>query len=225
MQNISKYVEENKLKLTQNEILNLFNDREKNKNKIIKSQLPLVLLLAGSYSSTTNYSVDDLFSYGLEGLTNALYTFKIDTPATFTTYANKCIKTALNGYVYHNTTKTVIKQPSSNFRGITIPKAYLMTELSDDEYNFEEKITDSNEPKKCNEEEIYNLIYDCLKPSYAYIVTQYLGINEEENKTFNKIAEEQNKTRENIRQQYHKAIQILKDNEDFKYHFRTMFNL
>jgi DNA-directed RNA polymerase specialized sigma subunit len=63
-----KYLRENHMSISKKELENMFNDKEKNKDKIIRSQFAMVLMLVSKFSHTTGHSTSNLISYALEGL-------------------------------------------------------------------------------------------------------------------------------------------------------------
>lgn len=224
MKQLSKYVEENKLILTQNEIKKLFNNTQKNQDLIIKTQLPLILSIANSFSKTTGTSIEALFSKGLEATFKALFKYKITSDATYTTFNKKVVTNALKDYRLHN--DNTIKQPAKN-KDLPTIKAYPFSNfINEKDEPFENNISSFIEEKYYSDEDkLEAIINDNLKPSYATIVINYFGINKNKPKTFDEVAEELNTTKQNVHDKYQKAITKLQANKHFKALLKNLYNL
>ncbi|OCK42515.1 hypothetical protein BA195_10085 [Tenacibaculum soleae] len=223
MQPLQKYVEQNKIKLTQDQIKELCNNKERNQDLIIKSQLPLVLNISNSFNSTTGANIEDLFSKALEATHNALINYDNKSNASFTTYAKISIINALKDYRLHN--NNIIKQPSKN-KELSNTKAYCFSSFnSEDNKAIEDTIEDTTNSIYSDEDKLEQLIKDNLKADYANIVILYFGINQDKSKVCIEIAEELNTTKQNINDKLLKALNKLKSNTHFKTLLKKLYNI
>lgn len=222
---IQKYVEQNKIKLSQDEIKELFDNRKLNKTKIIQSQLPLVLNICASFQQTTNNNIEDLFSYGLEALNNAFETFNPDANTTFTTYAKKCIENGVKDYRIH--INSLIRKPIRNTNNITVPVANVFSSYinNEDESTPFDNITDEDNSRISDEDALIKLLKDNLKPVEAYIIIQYFGLGEDKKKTLAEIGDELNRTKEAIRLRKEYILNKLKSNERFLILLKRLYHI
>lgn len=226
--NLSKYVNDNKLKFTPDEIKQLFQDKDKNRNKIISSQLPLALNIADSFNKTTGIDIDYLFSYALEGLLNALDTFSPDdkSNSTFTTYSKTCITNSIIYSTRYNK-MNIINKPYQNVKNEPVPIAYTFTSLlrnynEDDEFGIENNISDDSRPYSDNEDKLESEIRKQLKPKVADVVILYLGINQDKALTFKEIGKLKDKSSQAVHLSYHTGLSKLKENERFKKYLNNL---
>ncbi|WP_339875245.1 sigma-70 family RNA polymerase sigma factor [Olleya marilimosa] len=223
MQPIQKYVEQNKIKLSQDEIRQLFQDKELNESKIIQSQLPLALKLTTNKCAYTSADIEDVFSYALEALKNAFSTYQPDNAASFTTYAKKCIENGINNYKLFNT--NVIKQPSRNQELSKIKAFTFSSFVSDDETIPFENIPIIEDTRISDEDALIKLLQDNLKPSYSYIIIQYYGIGQDKPKTLKEIGELINTSRQDVEIKLKRILNKLKNNERFIYLLKKKYEL
>ncbi|WP_339875241.1 sigma-70 family RNA polymerase sigma factor [Olleya marilimosa] len=229
MQNLQKFISSTKTKLSQEEILELFQDKESNQNTIAASQFPLVHWLAKSYSTTTNKDIDELFSDGLEALSVAINTFNPDKNTSFTSYARTCIQNYFNRTI---NTDNIIRLPSRYDKEIK-PTAYTFTQLTkvDDDYEFSISSTitnddDLNYSYLSNEDILINLIKEHLTlPNWAYIVISNLGLNLDKKKTYLELAEELNVTKQYVGQVNKNGLKKLMNNQQFKSKLKELYQL
>jgi len=99
---LSKYVRKQQINLKKEEIIELFKDREANKDTIVKSQLALALNQANKYSLTTKFTIDECFSFALEAILTAINSFNPEKSDNFTGYASMAIKTNMIGQIKNN---------------------------------------------------------------------------------------------------------------------------
>jgi RNA polymerase sigma factor (sigma-70 family) len=190
---LSKYVNDNYIKLSNEEIFKLFDNRTKNKNTIVKSQLPFLLKIADSFSKTTKSNIDDLFSDGLIVLSKSIDDFITINNVPFTSYFKTCLN---NKFV--TITNRVNNKNTVNY---TYP-------FSSFDYDFNKESSTNYEPNY-NENEIINIIKKNLNTKQSDIVIKYLGISGDV-MTFKEISEEYNQSYQNIAEQYHIGLRKLK---------------
>lgn len=70
------------------------------RNKIIESNIPLVKNIASMYAKITGLNVEDLCSYGYEGLIYAVTMYDFDSYNTFYNYTYSCISGYINVGIY-----------------------------------------------------------------------------------------------------------------------------
>ncbi|OCK42516.1 hypothetical protein BA195_10090 [Tenacibaculum soleae] len=228
MQYLINYVTDNYIQLDIQNVKDLFQDKERNQDTIIKSQLPLVYKLANSYSITTPITIEELFSIGLEALLDASQRFDNSNGASFTSYASKVITSHYSNHIHSN---RLIPIPHSKSEAIK-PVAFTFSQLTKDDENESFISTtlsnniDLNYSYLSNEDVLIQLIEDTLNnPKWASIVVEVLGIGMFKKKKQIEIAEENNTTKQNIGQMYNKAINRLKNNKAFKNKIRGLYNL
>ena len=213
---ISKYVEDNTIKLSQVEIRELFNDKENNKNIIIKSQLALALSIADSFSKTTEYTVESLFSEAVMALTSAHRLYDHNHKATFTTYA----KTAMTNKLSNIRNEDLIRKPGMNTKNHLIPKTSLFCDLMerDDDGKYDEfDVIDDSDVYESFEDEYVEAVKKYSKNDKGSdIVLRYLGLGYDKAMTFPEIAKLYGMTYQGIRLLYHNEIERLQNNDIFK---------
>ena len=212
---LSKYVEDNKIVLSQVEIRKLFKDKEHNRNKIIRTQLPLVLSIADSFSKTTGNPIEELFCNAMETLTKALNLYDETNKASFTTY----VKVSITNQLSTKKSDGLIRTPVMNTHNKVFPTAYVFSDLNvdDDGEAKEFDVIDESEPYDSYEDEYIEAINEYTKNAKgADIVTRYLGLGYDKAMTFSEIGKLHNQTGANIRNLYHAEIQRLKDSDTFK---------
>lgn len=102
--------------LTDKEEIKIFKDFEHNKNiknKIICHNLKLILNIAQKYS-TNNIPLDNLISYGIEGINIAIEKYDYKKGYKFSTYATFWIETYMKNGIRNE--KNIIKIPLSTIR-------------------------------------------------------------------------------------------------------------
>ncbi|WP_067150826.1 sigma factor [Pseudotamlana agarivorans] len=217
--NLTKYVQQNKVKLSTNEVRLLFNDIDTNKDIIIKSQLPLVLYLASNFSYKTGLPIEELFSIGLESLYKALTKYNNSSNASFTTFAKTCILTRFGTYE-----DGIIRIPYHQFKNEDNPKAHTFSSLNknsiedDSLIKIENNIADEvDETIDVDTNDLIKLINTTLKKTnHSYVVINYLGLGLKEKKTFQQIGNEVNLTHQRTQQIFSTSIDKLKRNKVFK---------
>lgn len=213
MKSLSKYVESNKVKLTQEEVKTLFNEKEINKEIIIKSQLPLVLNLSASFNATSGTPIEQLFSYAIEGILKAFETYDNTNVASFTTYAKKSIEWSLMDYKTHQT--NVIKQPKKTLENnIDIGTARLFGDMLKDDDKFD--VPDTSEIYNNNEVELIHLLKEHIKPNYIETIILYFGIGEDKPLTQKEVAKIKGVSTEAISQLLKKGLNEIKNNNKLK---------
>jgi RNA polymerase sigma factor (sigma-70 family) len=222
---IQTYVEQNQIKLTQDEINELFKNKEDNESIIIQSQLPLALNLSTSFSLTTSGELEDLFSYALEALKQAYNTYQIDGAGSFTTYASKCINNILKDYRIY--TSGVIKQPSTNITKL-FAKAYTFASFKhSNDYEDEpfQNIPEIDDTRIQDEDALIKLIQDTLKPGYADIIIKFYGLGLDKPLTCCDQAKIDGTTHQNINLKLNKGLNKLRKNDKFKTLLKRMYNV
>ncbi|WP_418513699.1 hypothetical protein [Corallibacter sp.] len=231
---INKYVTDNHIKLSQNQIKILFEDRFKNNDSIVKSQLPICLKYAIKYSYKSKFTPEDLFSISLLALQKAVNGYDTTSEASFTTYCKNYINYDLMNYL-NNPDTSIIKQPQKqknmNTKGLIIPQAYSFSNWIDDNgnysidfennYSFE---TDIN-IQKDNEDKLIELIRNNLKKEmWSDIVINKLGlgmVKRLNNREHSKLLDINEKQYSTI---YKQSIERLKQNKGFKIALNQIIN-
>lgn len=221
--NLTKYVTENKIILAQDKIRLLFNNLEENKNTIVKSQLPLALYLASSFSKTTKHHLEDLFAEALIAISESILKYDNTSKASFTTFCKQNIIWKLNSF-----DNDLIRIPRNRIKNDDNPKAKLFSNyLNDDNNNyFEETIADDSTLKIDIEQNLINLIKENLKKEYwADIVIKNMGLGMNKRMNCREIGEYYNKNKEGIRQIYETSLKKLQNNDEFKFKLKELYQL
>ena len=218
MNNIITYITQNSTKLSKEKVNLLIQDREANKNEIVKSHLALVLHLAKKFSFNTGYSLEDCVSYGFEGLLRAVETYQHNKCNTsFTTFASYLIRNEMYKLNVQSNDRDIIRQPTQNKDQYFASATTFSTFYSDDDYNhLESSISNNYNPKVNNNEALIKLIRACLKKErQANIVINHLGLKDGEKISFVVMAEKEGKTHQAISNIFHTSIKKLQQNQSF----------
>ena len=216
--NLSTYVRQNQINLSADEIIQLFDDVENNKETIIKTQLALCLNLANRYASLYNQNVNELFSDALYAASKCISGFNPTLGLTFSTYAGKSI---VNEFQLHQT--NVIKQPKhQTFHQYPITKAYRFPEF----YDYEKMVGDITPSEIDNSQQLVQLIKTIIpenkhQQKYQHIMIEYFGLSGD-TKTFKQIGNDIGLTGERTRQHYHRLMQVLKKNKHLKRYLQDL---
>lgn len=228
--NIQNYVSKNTIKLTQEELVELFNSSMDSQNIIAKSQLPLVLNIANSFQTTTGVSFDEIFSAGMLGLSKAVNSYVTTSNATFTTYAKTCITNEIT-YQIKNC-DNIIRKPYLNSNNNPVPNAYVLSNFTNDDGDnpVEDSIAYIEQDyinKDDNiEQQLINLIKETLvKKQYQDIVIWRMGLLIDKPLTYKECGEKLGLVRGTIKNQYDKAINKLKNNPLFIFKLQELTNV
>lgn len=211
--NISQFVKKNHIKMSQEDIIINFNDKE----TIVKSQLALALNLADSFNKTTGNNIDDLFAVALLSINNAYEKYDLTLKvARFSTYCRKTIVNSLLSFK-----DNIIRRPFLNTKNVLVPSA---------NYDFEVDYLESLEDVETTSygnidiEPIVRLITELLSPIDSSVVINKLGLLEVK-KTFKQLGKEYNRSGEAIRIRYIKSIEALKNNKRFINEMNKVYSL
>ncbi len=217
---IKKFVKENHINLSVEEVNELFKDKEKNKDIIFKSQLALVLNISGKTFRKKNKNFGEIFADGLFGLSNAFKTFKPNKGYMFSSYA----KVSIQNTIYDNLKKdNIIRQPFSNLRGAQVATArvfsdYIKTTEEGDYEILNRRLSDTIDSvtPKDNESVLKQFIFDTIKDDKkASIISDNLGLCLDKKKSMEAIGKEWGVTKQNISQLIIREMKKLKENEKF----------
>jgi hypothetical protein len=214
-----KYLGENHISISKKELENMFNDKEKNKDKIIRSQFAMVLMLVSKFSHTTGHSTSNLISYALEGLYKAYKCYDRDRGnngfSQFASYAIRNNMIILNNHS-KTTDKDIISIPIS--QNNTICNVFTdMIRSSDDVDYFENTLAADDETEHRDiEDELIQLIKDSLKKEmWSDIVIKRMGIGLDNVVPYKILSEEYNKSNQSINALYTRGISKLQGNPEF----------
>jgi RNA polymerase sigma factor (sigma-70 family) len=222
--NTFKYLRENNLKISEEELENMFKDKEENEDKIIRSQLALAIVIVNDWYSKLNYkyNVESLSSYALEGLYKAYQRYNpIKTKKGFKMYSGQLMK---------NNIITNIKYKKVNENDIIstpLELSYSICDVfsdlgiynndEDGEKAFEDSLEAPEEVIHIDkEQDIINIIKKHLKHRNADIVISKLGLGLLNPIKTKELAKKHNITINAVNQQYNILIKKLSKNEEFK---------
>jgi RNA polymerase sigma factor (sigma-70 family) len=222
--NTFKYLREKHISISKEQLENMFKDKEKNKDKIIRSQFALAIVIVNDWYSKLNYkyNVESLSSYVLQGLYKAYQTYNpIKTKKGFKMYSGQLMKNSIITNIKYK------KVNESNIISTPLQLSYGVCDVFSDlaiynnDEDGEKAFEDSLEaPEEVNivdrEQDIINIIKDTLKPRNAYIVISKLGLNLIEPIKTKDLAKKHNISSNAINQQYKILLNKLEKNEEFK---------
>lgn len=208
--NYSKYVKENSVTLTQKEVDELFNDRDKNKEVLAKSCLPMVLYMANSFNQTTPTEFNELFSAGLEGLVTAVNLYDKDKGIPFKSYSGICIRTAMIGAVKND---NLIKQPIDKEK---VDK-HMVLHVDNSEENLWEILPDTSTEygvEWIDKIEIRERVRDLVSDKSANIFISYHGMGTDK-MTTKELMDYYGCTRQAIGHHIHSTYKKLRNDKTF----------
>ena len=222
------YIKKNHLNLTNEEILELFKDKETNKDIIIRSQMAMVMHLAKQYHfSDFKKNFDELVSDGQMGVLKAFEYFNTELGVDFSAFCWTCIRQEL--YMYRNA-NVIIKEPRKEYEGYVMGTTSCRTfsELltPEDEEFIYQGIT---QPHSTLQESPTQLelcgelkrIFE-KKPRYYEIIIASFGLCGQDKLTYDDMAEMYGITRQRVFQIKSRGLKKLKDNEVFINYLREM---
>ena len=229
MERTIAYLKKNHINLSQDEIRELFKDKEKNENKIMRSQLALVMQLAQRYQHfNQKKTFEEVVSDCMEGLMKAMnYYNPIEHPdADFTGYAHTIIKQTMYHYKDEN---SIIKPSVRARRGqLREDELYVTTTKFEDmksnegDSNFLEIYQEPQTGKLIEDSDRYiklcNIINNVFKnkPRYADIIIANFGLYGMNDKiTLEEIGDMFAISKQAINQIKQTGIEKLKNNKEF----------
>lgn len=171
--------------------------------KLMESNLPLVIRVAKKYRKYTTIPFSDLISEGNIGLYHACIKFDPGYKKKFSTYAGFWIQSYIRNYI--DSQKRSIVEQSPDIDDKTITKIVEDNNINDD---FESELVSINSRGGA-----VNEIVSCLKGREKRIIEMFFGLNEDkQEKDMQEISEELGVTTECVRQIKEKAIIKMKCN-------------
>lgn len=229
MENSIKYLKQNHIKLSQDKIKELFNDKEANKELIVKSQMALIMRLAQQFHSfNPTKTFDEIVSDCMLGLMTAIKYYDNTRGVDFTAYAYTSIKHGI--YEYRNENRIIKLSVKAALGQLPDDEVKVTTTKFEDMFNQEsEQITFLDIYKSPNEDEELKDDLDrtnnlCLlirktfekKEKYADILIATFGLCGKSDKVkLDDIAEMFSCSKQYIAQVKKEAIEKLKNNEEF----------
>lgn len=187
--------------LSNDELSLLMNDKEKNKDTIVRAFIPLVINSALQFNLSTNVDVQHFISNGLLEISNAISKYdesKNNLPA----YLKKCV---MNRMIKTIETGDIIKI-SKYLKKI---KTHYPIALSFSNFTDDENIDSVDASIEYNENEIVKRLQDNLTPFEAHIVIERCGITGE-TKTNKELAHSNSMKQSVTSYTYTNAIKKLK---------------
>jgi RNA polymerase sigma factor (sigma-70 family) len=222
--NTFKYLREKHISISKEQLENMFKNKEKNKDKIVRSQLALAIVIVNDWYSKLNYkyNVESLSSYAMQGLYKAYQTYNpIKTKKGFKMYSGQLMKnTIITNIKYKKVNaKNIISTPLQVSYGVcdVFSDLAIYNKDEDGEKAFEDRLEAPEEVIHIDkEQDIINIIKDTLKPRNADIVISVLGLCMLNPIKTKDLAKKHNISRNAINQQYKIVLNKLKKNEEFK---------
>lgn len=205
---LSEYVDKHQTKLTNKEVLSLFDDVEKNSDAIAKNHLALALNVADKISFD-KANLDYNFSSAMLGLANAIRLFDPEI-GPFIPYAKKAMMFEI--YNSNRTHNDIIKKPTSNKKGFPIPSTTFIADMLHEDETVDDKLS----ILAVEEEDTERLDLSPLKDKltdfqYQVIVAKYGFDNKQ--KTVVQIAKEFGKSTQSIYYTEKKALDKIRANK------------
>lgn len=178
------------------------------RDKIIEHNLRLVMMVVKSFKNTP-YEFNDLLSYGIIGLINAVDNYDKSKDIEFTTYFVKCIK---NSILYY------LKIESKKIKTISLDECVSSEnkEKDGDDTSLKEfisdkrvNIADSYETKETNAI-LHHLVSELPAKESEYL-TLYFGLDNNEPKCLQEIADIYNLSKQCIYIVVHRALTRLRN--------------
>ena len=222
--NTFKYLRENNLKLSEEQVENMFKNKEENKDVIIKSQFALAIVIVNDWYSKLNYNhnVESLSSYALEGLYKAYQTYNpIKTKKGFKMYSGQLMKNSIITNIKYKKVNEndIISTPLELSYGVcdVFSDLAIYNNDEDGEEAFEDRLEAPDEVNIVDrEQDIINIIKDTLKPRNADIVISKLGLCMLNPIKTKELAKKHNISSNAINQQYKILLIKLSKNKEFK---------
>jgi RNA polymerase sigma factor (sigma-70 family) len=222
--NTFKYLKQNNLKISEEQVEKLFKNKEENEDVIIRSQFALTIVIVNDWYSKLNYkyNAESLSSYALEGLYKAYQTYKTTkTKKGFKMYSGQLMKNSIITNIKYKKVNEndIISTPLQLSYGVceVFSDLAIYNNDEDGEKAFEDSI---EAPEEVNivdkEQDIINIIKDTLKPRNADILISKLGLNLIEPIKTKELAKKHNISSNAVNQQYNILLNKLKKNEEFK---------
>jgi len=196
--------------LSNDELLNEFrlfkNGNQESLNRIVKSNLKLVVVIAKDYQTE---SIDDLISEGNIGLIEAAKRFNMDRNVKFSHYARIWIKKFMNDFIINDNT---IRIQHNKYYEMKKNNEILVKMLDDFEQIFDRLEDESEDESESYDSENYEKIIKAgklLKPIENKILMCYYGIGCER-KSLVEIAQELGRTNQRIGQIKKNAIRKIR---------------
>ena len=218
-----QYLKKNHIKLSQNEIKQLFNDRETNKEIIARSQFAMVMHLAKKYELVnTSKQLDEVISDGLLGLNRAIKYYDPNKGVDFAAYAY----TSIRHLMYEHRMDNEIIQPSTREKRKKLgddeeraPKTSRIEAFVKQPDNFDFLDVYQRNDDEYNEfdyNQLCNVIKKVLKPTYAEIIIASYGLCGRNKKVSMELVGEMfNTSKQAAHQKKQTALNILKGSEVF----------
>lgn len=226
---ITKYVNDNQITLTTQQVRVLFDNRERNKDLIANAHLALVLSVVQRFKTKETKQFSEVFSDGLLGLQQAIMGYDNDSNVDFPTYAKTVITNTIKQYI--NVESDLIRRPFSNRLGLEVPTAYQFSHYENDDtdsdFNRVLNTLTEKEPQYTNNEEILvkTILKSSKKDKYGQIVCDYLGLGLDKSKTQKEIANEYGVTRQRIEQIVNDTLKKLRTNEAFTNKLKEIYKI
>jgi RNA polymerase sigma factor (sigma-70 family) len=213
------FLRKHHIKIPLYKIEELFKDREANKEKIVRTQFALVIMMVEKFSLTSNQTISDLTSNALEGLYKAVENYDTDKANNgFSQFASYAIRNSLLSLISYQKTHecNIISKP---LKASDNP-CYVFTDMNtteDDDNHFENTLVADDETEHRDiEDELIQLIKDSLKKEmWSDIVIKRMGIGLDNVVPYKILSEEYNKSNQSINALYTRGISKLQGNPEF----------
>ncbi|MFI8379602.1 hypothetical protein [Leeuwenhoekiella sp. NPDC079379] len=232
--NLSTYVHKNYIKLSKDEIKDIYNTQELTPTTIetlVKSQLPLALKYATSFAANSNQNLDYCFSIALENLHQSVLKYNPNNKknASLTSYAIVGLKNALTHFIQFPHDNIIGKKKSNeNWGGKTKVKFFSEYQTEDGNYLdtiIEDESTTYSEDydllkdliKKIILQEFTGARYPTEKQTRLYNITiDWFNLNCQDDLSMKDIGKRHNLSRQTINSIVKMVTNKLKENEAFK---------
>lgn len=200
--------------LTEEEQIKLFKEKTKEaRNKLISSNIRLVVYEVYRRFNNTIYEIEDLISIGIIGLIKGIDTYDINKSSKSSSYLVRCIDNQILMFLRGNrqTLETSLNQT------IYIDQEGNKLEFADilqDEFDLQEKI-ETNEAINILKKIIYN-----LNPIERQIIMLYYGFDNNEQLSQKEIGEILNLSQSYISRILKRTLQQIKNEIEITYGFQ-----
>lgn len=219
------YLKKMHITLSKEKIEKLFDDKEKNVDTIIRSQMALVIFMVNQYYHS-GHQLPELTSNALEGLYKAYRNYDKDKAKKgFSSFAGYQIRNALISLIKYKKTneKDIIPQPLNK---ISDTKAYTFSDLynDNDDRVFEDTIQETSEDYlPGNEKELIKLLRDNLKKEiWVEMIQDRYGIGREE-MMIKEMVPKYNKSSQNLSYTINEIIKRMQTNPKLLSQLKEMY--
>jgi len=219
---LSRLTRKNQLNLSQEQIIELFQDRIANQDKIMSSQFALALHLADKHHYLNPTSdIEDLFSEAIIGIHQAIQYYNPEIGKDFSPYCYFIIKQKMNEFTH--TTDKIIRIPvyhDGQQPKCSVFSAFTSYDKNDEEYDetsfLSERLGVNDRIVSDAPDNLLETLKSILKPTDYDFIVAHFGLDDINKKlTLEDIAGMYGCSKQNLIQIKNRIKRILRNNPEF----------